>query len=477
MSPSKLLAIVAVLALTIPSGAARAGGGFAGGPPMGMGGLPPGIGGPAMGIGGPPAGIGGPPPGIANGPPAGIGGLGPPPAPPGLSSTAKAVGRIVSPPGIAISAAARALQRDPVGRPSDAAVLTRALAHDERGNEIVRGELVAVSPSAADLAAARRLHFTVLRQERLASLGLLSVTLRVPDGMTAIAALAALQRADRAGNFDYAHVYNPAGEARRPAAAGVPQAFANAGDVTIGMIDGGIDTHHRALQRAGIVVRNFADRAVSPATLHGTAIASLLVGQDSEFCGNLPGARLYAADVYGGTADGGSAEDIARALDWMAANGLAVTNISLAGPPNALLAAAVRAFVAGGHVLVAAAGNDGPAGPPNYPAAYPGVVSVTSVDAHGHFQLDANRARARFAALGVDVRAANLPDGYADYTGTSYASPVVAARFALLLRKPDLRQARTAQDRLARVSSPIAGAGAPLYLVSGAGGTTSAAAH
>ncbi|MDE3114509.1 MAG: S8 family serine peptidase [Pseudomonadota bacterium] len=235
---------------------------------------------------------------------------------------------------------------------------------------------------------------------------------------------------------------------------------------------------HRSLRDANVVVRNFVDHTDSPATAHGTAIASLLVGQDGEFSGSLPGARLYAADVYGGAADGGSADDIARALDWMAAKGIAVTNISLAGPPNALLAAAVEAFVASGHVLVAAAGNDGPAGPPNYPAAYPGVISVTSVDADRHLQLDANRARCRFAALGVDVRAANLPGGYADFTGTSYAAPIVTARFALLVGRPDVILARTAQETLARGSSRVAGVSSPpLYLVSGTSKMASAAAN
>ncbi len=472
MSPIKPLAVLVVLALTLSPFATQARGGFAGGgPPMGAGGLPP-------GIGGPPAGIGGPPMGIVNGPPSGVGGMGPPSAQPGLSGAAGAVGRPGSVPGETISAAARALRRDPVGRPSDADILSYALAQDGHGHEIVRGEVIAVSPSAADLAAAQHLNFTVLRQDKLTALGISSVTLRVPDGMTAIEALAALRHADAEGNFDYAHIYNPSGEAKRPDALRASPASARASGVTLGMIDGGIDMRHRSLRDANVVVRNFVDHTDSPATAHGTAIASLLVGQDGEFSGSLPGARLYAADVYGGAADGGSADDIARALDWMAAKGIAVTNISLAGPPNALLAAAVEAFVASGHVLVAAAGNDGPAGPPNYPAAYPGVISVTSVDADRHLQLDANRARCRFAALGVDVRAANLPGGYADFTGTSYAAPIVTARFALLVGRPDVILARTAQETLARGSSRVAGVSSPpLYLVSGTSKMASAAAN
>ena len=142
-------------------------------------------------------------------------------------------------------------------------------------------------------------------------------------------------------------------------------------------------------------------------------------------------------------ADGGSAADIARALNWMAANKIAVTNISLAGPANALLAAAVKAFLQSGHVLVAPVGNDGPAAPPNYPAAYPGVIAVTSVDAGGRLQSDAKRGLA------------NLPDGYASVTGTSYAAPAVAAHLAILVETPDAATAREAADRLGPFSVPI----------------------
>src|SRR3546814_13430252 len=85
--------------------------------------------------------------------------------------------------------------------------------------------------------------------------------------------------------------------------------------------------------------RGFATGAPAPSR-HGTAVASLLIGEGS-VRGSAPGARLLAADVYGVDPVGGSASAIARALGWLVQNGVAVTTISLVGPDNKLLAIAV----------------------------------------------------------------------------------------------------------------------------------------
>ena len=60
--------------------------------------------------------------------------------------------------------------------------------------------------------------------------------------------------------------------------------------------------------------------------------------------------------------------------------GVQVTNLSLSGPPNALLEQLLRRLAEGGIVIVAAAGNEGPKAGPAYPAAYADVIAVTAVD-------------------------------------------------------------------------------------------------
>jgi hypothetical protein len=346
--------------------------------------------------------------------------------------------------------------------------LAANLARDEHGALIVRAEVLVLGPDDASMRITQRLGFTVLRRDSLGALGLATATLRAPEGMSAVDALAALRRADPRGAYDYAHVYNPSGGANANVAASTvassPMNSAPGTGLRVGMIDGGIEMHHPAFRTASLVTEAFAQNASARGTVHGTAVASLLVGHERGFSGYLPGATLYAADVFAGAPDGGSADIIARALNWLAANNIAVTNISLAGPPNLLLEAAVKAFIARGHTLVAAAGNGGPAAPPSYPAAYPGVIAVTSVDSDKRPELDANRG-AQFAALGVDVRAAALPDGYARVTGTSYAAPAVTARFALVLHSPDAAKAKLALSELSQAGIPLGTVkDAPKYL-------------
>ena len=173
---------------------------------------------------------------------------------------------------------------------------------------------------------------------------------------------------------------------------------------------------------------------------HGTAVASLMVGQDGRFQGAAPGAQLLAADVYCDAPDGGSALRVAQGLAWLAREHVAVVNISLVGPANLLLKQAVVAAQMRGMLLVAAVGNDGPAAAPLYPAAWPGVVAVTGVDARRRVLPEAGRGtHVRFAAPGSELWGASADGGYVKLRGTSFAAPLVAG---LLARDPVLEHLR-----------------------------------
>jgi len=133
----------------------------------------------------------------------------------------------------------------------------------------------------------------------------------------------------------------------------------------------------------------------------------------------------------GETAD---ARSLLLALSWLLEQGVPVANLSLSGPPNALLERVVARAAAEGMMLVAAVGNDGPAAPPRYPAAYDAVIGVTAVDSGWTVYRRAGRgAHVRYAAPGVALRVAEPGGGTRMRSGTSMAAPFVAAMLALRL--------------------------------------------
>jgi len=321
------------------------------------------------------------------------------------------------------------------------AIAERRLANPEafersrRGEIITRGRIIAIDPAPAGLFEIQRLGMRRLRDRTAGDLGVRYLVLLAPRGMSAQDARDALERADPGGAYELDHVFDPSDAG--PSAANVAKAgaasapLASGAGLRIGIVDGGVDLRHPSLARARIETRAFV--AQSAPSSHGTAVASLLVGDDGDFRGALPGAQVVAADVFGADPDGGSAEAIAEAIGWLVSQRASVISVSLEGPPNRLVEAVCKAAVARGVLLVAAVGNSGPNAPVAYPAAYPSVVAATAVDASDRVFLFANRGpQVAFAALGVDVEAAAEGDAYTSVSGTSFAAPRVAAALAAL---------------------------------------------
>lgn len=332
----------------------------------------------------------------------------------------------------------------------------RLIDTDPNGAPIVRSEVTAFAPSRDALQRAREAGFRVLRERRLDALGGSVVVLRAPDGWSTRRALRRLRELDPEGAYDFNHIYTGAGEVESgarttpsnayPTQSGPPPDAPRAG-----LIDGGVDASHPVFADAHIVSMSFVDAAPLPDD-HGTAVASILLDQAGPVA-------LYAADVYGSKPTGGAIDAIAAAFGWMAAEDVSVVNISLVGPPNATLKAVVRAAQRNGQTIVAAVGNDGPAAPPLYPAAYDGVIGVTGVDGKNKALIEACRGdHVDFAAPGADVAAAATGGLTAAVRGTSFAAPAVAGLIARDTARPD---AVLAARAIAGLAADAADLGAP----------------
>jgi hypothetical protein len=322
---------------------------------------------------------------------------------------------------------------------------------DERGQPVRKGVLIVADPDPVSLQLALRAGFTLAAQDFEPALGMRIVKLAIPQRMNLREAIKRLRAVAPQLQIDYDHVFEPAGGSLLPLNAALASLAGAANGRVIGMIDGGVASHP-SLAASAIEQNGFA--GPPKPTGHGTAVASLLVGSQGPFHGAANGARLYVADVYGGSRAEGSASAIVQGLGWLASHQPQVINISLVGPQNAIVARAINAVQRRGIRIVAAVGNDGPAAPPQYPASYAGVVAVTAVDGKGRALPEAGRAaHLDFAAPGADMAAALPGQGYSRVRGTSFAAPLAAAR--LLVAGTPERLAAEARPGSGRVGRGI----------------------
>jgi len=353
---------------------------------------------------------------------------------------------------------------EPVLAAADDSVDAQGLALDHQGYIVRTAEILAINAEETALELIEALGFAVLRQQNLDALNIRLTVIETPVGTSVREAIERLRQHDPAALYEFNHLY----AAMRvdetsnltPGQPGFP--VHSAINTEIGLIDTAVDVAHQALRNSRVISQRFVDDKRLP-MVHGTSIASLLVGESNDFQGLLPGAQLYSAAVFTQYSEGqvsASADSLAAALNWLVKEEVAVINMSLAGPPNALLEMAVGKSLGLGHMIVAAVGNDGPAAPPLYPAAYPGVVAVTAVDAKQRIYRRANRGDyVDFSAAGVNVRAADQGNSMSLFSGTSYAVPVVSAILARRLLAADTVQQQALLAQLRQQAADIGVAG------------------
>jgi hypothetical protein len=325
---------------------------------------------------------------------------------------------------------------------------------DNRGFPVRRGEIVALDMSDAALASAKAKGFGIIERTPLAALDSVVTRLSTPKDMDAQTALATMRSLDTKGSYDLTHYYGTSftPQGMRTAAATRAKAPTTKGSLKVGMIDTKVAAH-QWLANTQLQQRDFTPATVSSPSEHGTAIASLLSADGA--------GQIYAANVFQGSAAKPytSADALVRALNWMVEQNVVVINISLAGPRNAILDALVARSIGKGHIIVAAAGNGGPTAPPAYPAALPNVVAVTAVDRNMRIYRYANQGRyITVAARGVDVTAAAPGGGGSSYSGTSFATPHIAAWMARCAKSVG---AATRQKCMASLEKSAKDLGAP----------------
>ncbi|MFJ8462765.1 S8 family peptidase [Streptomyces swartbergensis] len=266
---------------------------------------------------------------------------------------------------------------------------------------------------------------------------------------------------------------------------GAPKAWAAGYDgkgVKIAVLDTGVDATHADLKGQVIGAKNFT---TSPDTTdkvgHGTHVASIAAGTGAKsggkYKGVAPGAKILNGKVLD---DGGYGSDseVLAGIEWAAAQGADVVNMSLGGgdtPAIDPLEAAVNKLSEEKGILFAiAAGNEGDFGDQTIgsPGSAAAALTVGAVDDKDVLADFSSRGPGMDGALkpdvtapGVDITAASAPGnqiaaevgekpaGYMTISGTSMATPHVAGAAALLKQQhpewkyPELKGALTGSTK------------------------------
>ncbi|MES2118262.1 MAG: S8 family serine peptidase [Pseudomonadota bacterium] len=227
-------------------------------------------------------------------------------------------------------------------------------------------------------------------------------------------------------------------------------------NVSVAVVDSGIDARHSDLDGQLALAENFVEGSAYVPESHGTAVAGIIAARGGRqgILGVAPGARLMGLRACWQPAGQGarcSSFTLGKALNFAILHDARIINLSLSGPPDRLLDRLLDVALARGISVVGAIDPQG--GAPAFPASHRGVIAVAqqgraAPDPHGpqtalpsapaphgpQAALPSAPAPQDGAVLapGQDVPASLAGGGWRFVSGNSYAAAHVTGMLALL---------------------------------------------
>lgn len=220
----------------------------------------------------------------------------------------------------------------------------------------------------------------------------------------------------------------------------------------VAVIDTGVDPTHPILKESLVNGSNFVPHDGLSAVEwadgngHGTHVAGIVAY-------NNPFAKIMPVRVLDREGEG-EVGPMARGIVWAVDNGAQVLNLSFgigvdAGEDLLPLRTAVSYAVSRGVIVVAAAGNEGEYGSPtSAPAVFDDVIAVAATDGSVVAPFSNRGKYIDIATEGVEIRSTALGGGDVRMSGTSMASPKVAAAAAAVLMANPTWTASDVRDQL-----------------------------
>ncbi|MGE3986228.1 MAG: S8 family serine peptidase, partial [Dehalococcoidia bacterium] len=212
--------------------------------------------------------------------------------------------------------------------------------------------------------------------------------------------------------------------------------------VKVAIIDTGIDTDHPDLAANYAGGYDFVNNDAVPEddNGHGTHVAGTIAAVDNGngLVGVAPKATIYSLKVLAANGSGSYA-NVVKGIEWASGanpNGVKadIISMSLGGPADSALQAAVDYAANNGVLVVAAAGNNGPTtNTISYPGAYTNAFAVAATDSNNNVASFSTRGSyVDIAAPGVSINSTWLNGGTNTISGTSMATPHVSGLAALI---------------------------------------------
>jgi hypothetical protein len=290
---------------------------------------------------------------------------------------------------------------------------------------------------------ARDHHLTLVTDWPMPVLHLNCFVMRLPGGMSALAAAQEVSREPRVEWAQPMHDYETLAAAPTHNDALYPvqpakalwqldrlHRLATGRGVSIAVIDSGIDARHPDLEGQLRTNLNLVGGKPFAAERHGTAVAGIIAAKADNrvgITGIAPGGRLIGLRACWQTGDTSAAAScdslsLAKALHQAIDRRATIINLSLGGPPDRLLGALLDAAMARGASVVAAYDPRQPNG--GFPASHAGVIAVTGA------RLSAAQRRI-YAAPASGIPATQPGGRWTLVDGASYAAAQVSGLVAL----------------------------------------------
>ncbi|WP_323702410.1 S8 family peptidase [Mammaliicoccus sp. Dog046] len=183
--------------------------------------------------------------------------------------------------------------------------------------------------------------------------------------------------------------------------------------IKVGIIDSGISDYQKDIVYKS---KNFVeDESIFDTYNHGTIITNIINETSSK------NTRLYMAKSI--NKNGKSQQsDFINAFNWLVKNDVDIINISQGMKYNSKEISQLIRLAEEKDIIVIASSGNNYLNDTDYPAKYPEVISIGTIDKNGNIHRYSGEGKIDYVALGVNIKVKDNSGNEKIFTGNSYAT-------------------------------------------------------